>query len=92
MSVKSICEEGCTLPSSPNDIKILLVQVKRDLKELMDTTEAKLLCHDGKIAELCKYLKDNLCNSIRCLLADMEYSRKNRGNYFSGSYRKYERK
>ncbi len=28
----------------------------------------------GKIAELCKYIKDNLSNSIRCLLANMEES------------------
>lgn len=65
------CVEGCNTPSSPNEIKILLNQIKREIKELATTTEAKLLCHDGKIAEMCKYIKDNLSNSIRCLLDSM---------------------
>lgn len=72
---KTVCEEACNLASSPNDIRILLVQIKRQVKELTENTEAKLLLHDGKIGELCKYLKDNLSNSIRCMLADMEASR-----------------
>lgn len=42
----SICENECNLVSFPNDIKILLTQVKREIKELATTTEAKLLCHD----------------------------------------------
>lgn len=71
---KSICEEGCSLPSSSNELEILLKQVLREVKELSTTTEAKLLCHDGKIAEMCKYIKDNLSNSIRCLLDSMELS------------------
>ena len=68
------CVEGCSLPSTPNDIKILINQLKREVEELMNTTEAKLLCHDGKIAEMCKYIKDNLSNSIRCLLDSMKLS------------------
>ena len=68
------CVEGCNIPSSPNDMKILLKNIKAEVDELVKTTEAKLLCHDGKIAELCKYLKDNLSNSIRCLLDSMQLS------------------
>lgn len=65
---------GCYSASSPNDIKILLNQIKREVEELSKNTEAKLLIHDGKIAELCKYLKDNLSNSIRDLLDSMVLS------------------
>ena len=73
---KTVCEELCNLPSSPNDIKILLKQIKREVDNLITSTEAKLLLHDGKIAECCRYLKDNLSNSIRCMLEDMEKSRR----------------
>lgn len=70
----NICGDG-GMPSSPNDIKILLKNIQADVKKLMTETEAKLLCHDGKIAELCKYIKDNLSNSIRCLIDTMKLSR-----------------
>lgn len=68
-----ICEEG-NMPSSPNNIDILLMQIKREVEELVKTTEAKLLCHDGKIAELQNYVKDNLSSTIRVLLDDMKFS------------------
>lgn len=42
------CSEGCSLPSDPNDIKILLKNLKIEVEELVKTTEAKLLCHDRK--------------------------------------------
>lgn len=48
MSITKSCVEGCSLPSTPNDLKVLLMQCKRELKELTETTEAKLLCHDRK--------------------------------------------
>lgn len=48
MSVNNNCVEGCDLPSTPNDIKILLKQIKREVAELITNTEAKLLCHDRK--------------------------------------------
>ena len=70
----SICEKGEDF-SSPNDIKIMLWKLTKEVDELVKNTEAKLLLHDGKIAELCKYLKDNLSNSIRCMFLDMEQSR-----------------
>lgn len=65
---------GGDFPSTPNDIKILLASIKKEVDELVKETEAKLLLHDGKIAECCKYLKDNLSNSIRCMLLDMKLS------------------
>lgn len=74
----SLCENIGEDLSSPNDIKILLYKLKTEVDSLMKNTESKLLLHDGKIAELCKYLKDNLSNSIKCLLLDMEASRRNR--------------
>lgn len=74
MSNYNSCVEGCNIPSTENDIKILLMQIKREVEELANSTEAKLLLHDGKIAELCKYLKDNLSNTIRCLLDSMKLS------------------
>lgn len=48
MSDYKTCVEGYTLPSSPNDLKVLLMQVKKEIKELATSTEAKLLCHDRK--------------------------------------------
>lgn len=74
MENKYICEEGCSLPSSSNEIEILVRQLKREVSKLINETEAKLLLHDGKIAEMCKYIKDNLSNSIRDLLDSMKLS------------------
>ena len=70
MSTNKCNLEECTLPSSSINIKFLL-ELKKEVDELIKTTEAKLLLHDGKIAELCRYLKDNLCNSLKCMLLDM---------------------
>lgn len=68
------CTEGCNIPSDTNELKIFVKKLIKEVEELSKTTEAKLLLHDGKIAELCRYLKDNLSNSIRCLLLDMDES------------------
>lgn len=46
MNICKEIEEGCNLPSSPNDIKILLNQVKREITELTKNTEAKVLIQD----------------------------------------------
>lgn len=72
----NICnyEEGCSLPSSSNELEILLQQIKRDVKNLLETNEAKLLEQDGKIAETCVYIKNNLSNEIRVLLDSMQLS------------------
>lgn len=61
----------CSLDTSSNELEILLRQLKRELAELVKSTEYKLLQHDGKIAEMCVYLKTNLSNSIRELLDTM---------------------
>lgn len=73
--MNNICnyEEGCSLPSSTK-YDLLIEQLKREIETLANTTEAKLLCHDGKIAEMCKYIKDNLSNTIRDLLDSMKLS------------------
>jgi len=66
------CEGG--LPSHNNTIEILIRQLKREVKELMNTTQAKLLCQDKKIAETCTYIKNNLSNYIRDLIDSMDQS------------------
>lgn len=48
MSDKYNCVEGCQMPSTPSDIKVLLTQIKREIRSLATTTEAKLLCQDRK--------------------------------------------
>lgn len=68
------CNLECNTLSTPNDIEILINQLKREIKELSNTTEATLLVHDGKIAEMCKYIKDNLSNTIREMLDSMVLS------------------
>lgn len=74
MKNTNICEEGCSLPSSSNELEILVRQLKREVAKLINETEAKLLLHDGKIAEMCRFIKDNLSNSIRELLDSMKLS------------------
>ena len=74
MNKSYLCEEGCSLPSSTNKYDVLIKQLKDEIDNLVNTTEAKLLDHDGKIAELCKYVKDNLSNTIICLLDSMKLS------------------
>lgn len=66
------CEGG--LPSHNNTIEVLIRQLKREVKELMNTTQAKLLCQDKKIAEVVTYIKNNLSNYIRNLIDSMEES------------------
>lgn len=65
------CCGGINLPSHNNEIEVLIRQLKREVKELLQTTEAKLLCQDKKIAETMVYIKNNLSNSIRNLLDSM---------------------
>jgi len=65
------CNEGCSLPSSPNELEVLIRQLKSEVAELMKSTTARLLKQDGKIAETCVYIKDNLSNELRILLDSM---------------------
>lgn len=65
-------KDVCSLDAYSNKNEILLRQIKREVEELMKSTERKLLCHDGKIATLCNYIKENLSNTIRELIDSME--------------------
>lgn len=65
------CCGGINLPSYNNEIEILIRQLKKEVNELMKTTEAKLLCQDKKIAETMVYIKNNLSNALRVLLNSM---------------------
>lgn len=67
----SNCCGGISLPSHDNEIEILIRQLKKEVNELMKTTQAKLLCQDKKIAETMVYIKNNLSNALRVLLNSM---------------------
>lgn len=67
----SNCCGGISLPSHDNEIEVLIRQLKREVKELMNSTQARLLCQDKKITETMVYIKNNLSNSIRNLLDSM---------------------
>ena len=62
---------GINLPSHSNEIEILIRQLKREVAELLKTTQARLLCQDKKIAETMVYIKNNLSNYLRDLLDSM---------------------
>lgn len=68
------CCGGCNLQSSDNTEEVLIKRLIREVKELMNTTQAKLLCQDKKIAETCTYIKNNLSNYIRDLIDSMDQS------------------
>lgn len=68
----SACENGCSLYSEDNTTKLLLQQIKREVKKIGSDTTARLLIQDGKIAETCVYIKDNLSNYLRELIDTME--------------------
>ncbi|MBO7694236.1 MAG: hypothetical protein J6T10_16580 [Methanobrevibacter sp.] len=59
------------LPSRDNEIEVLIRQLKREVKELMKSTEFRLLCQNKKIDETMVYIKNNLSNAIRNLLDSM---------------------
>lgn len=59
------------LPSHDNELEVLIRQLKREVKELMKSTEARLLCQNKKIDETMVYIKNNLSNAIRNLLDTM---------------------
>ena len=57
---------------SSNELEILMRQIQREVEKFYNDTTAKLLLHDGKIAEVVRYIKDNLSNTLRCMLLDMD--------------------
>lgn len=69
--VNNNCCEGMKLPSHDNEIEVLIRQLTKEVKELMKTTEAKLLCQNKKIDETMVYIKNNLSNALRDLLNSM---------------------
>ena len=65
------CCGGESLPSYNNEIEILIRQLKKEVQDLMKTTEARLLCQNKKINETMVYIKNNLGNALRVLLNSM---------------------
>ena len=74
MNNKCLYEEGCSLPSSDNTLDLIVARLTNEVKKLAEDTEYKLLLHDGKIAEMCVYIKENLSNELRILLDSMKLS------------------
>lgn len=65
---------ACNLASDDNTADLIHQDLKKQMETLMNTTTAKMLLFEGKLSELCKYIKDNLSNTLRELIHDMEYS------------------
>ena len=65
------CCPGMHLPSHSNEIEILVRRLTKEVKELMKSTEARLLCQNKKIDETMVYIKNNLSNALRNLLNAM---------------------
>ena len=65
------CCGGINLPSHDNELEILVRQLQREVKKLLDTTNKRLLCQDKKISETMLYVKNNLANALRLLLNSM---------------------
>lgn len=62
-----ICKT-CSFDLKDNEIDVFISQVKAEIKKLADDTTARLLLQDGKIAETCVYIKNNLSNELRTML------------------------
>ena len=68
--MSNLCSK-CDLKSEDESTKVLLNQIKREVKKLTSDTTARLLLQDGKIAETCVYIKNNLSNYLRELVDTM---------------------
>jgi len=62
---------SCELNKNNN---FLIEKVLREIEKLEEDTTARLLKQDGKIAELCVYIKDNLSDSLLKLFDSMKMS------------------
>lgn len=69
-----VCFGSCNLKSSDNQYIFMINQLKREIEDLKTTGTARLLFQDGKIAETCVYIKNNLSNELRTLLDSMKLS------------------
>ena len=67
-------DKQCSFNTAPDQNEMLLIQIKREIEELKKTTTATVLTQNGKIGELCKYLKDNLSGELRMLFDSMQQS------------------
>ena len=65
------CENKCLLDLESNEDNIAMAQLQREIAKLVTDTTSTLLIHDGKIAELCLYIKTNLSNTLRELVDSM---------------------
>lgn len=68
--MKNLCND-CSLNSKDETTEILLNQLKREIKRLSTDTNARLLMQDGKIAEICVYIKNNLSAYLQTLVDNM---------------------
>lgn len=66
--------KACSLVSGDNSDDVIHKELQRQICELMNTTTAKMLVFEGKLSELCKYIKDNLSNTLREMLSDMKHT------------------
>lgn len=69
MEVLNKCLDNTCMSS--NELEIIIRQLHEEVKKYYNDTTAKMLLHDGKIAELCNYIKANLSNELRILLDSM---------------------
>lgn len=65
---------NCSLPKNETPSEILVKQLRLEVEELIKSTEATLLKQQGRIAELCVYIKENLTESLRELFNGMKLS------------------
>lgn len=64
---------NCTF-NKKDTTDVLVLQLKMEVERLMNETTSRLLIQDGKIAELCNYIKDNLSGTISELMNTMKYN------------------
>lgn len=62
---------SCELNVENNETEILMRQLRKEVDELVKNTESDMLQLNGKVAELCVYIKENLSNELRTLLDTM---------------------
>ena len=65
---------SCFMNAPGNKYDIQIAQLKRELDNLIKTTEATLLIQNNKIDETCVYLKNNLSSELRVFLDSMNLS------------------
>lgn len=70
----SLCDT-CNFNNSANSkTDIMITQLKKEVSDLVKNTNSRLLLQDGKIAETCVYIKENLSNELRILFDSLQNS------------------